>query len=45
MRKGYNMDDLARAYMAWAEKHPERLKEPTKVTMTAALSEAYRCSQ
>ncbi len=41
--KGYNMDDLATIYLDWAKKHPDRWKEPTKVTMTAALSEAYPC--
>lgn len=43
--KGYNMDDLARVYMRWVEKNPGRVKEPTKVTMTAALSEVYKCAQ
>lgn len=43
--KGYNMDDLARVYLAWANKHPDRWKEPTRVTMTEALSEAYPCPQ
>lgn len=43
--KGYNMDDLVRVYMTWVEKNPGRVKEPTKVTMTAALSEAYKCSR
>lgn len=41
--KGYNMDDLAKIYMAWAEKHQDRLKDPTKLTMTEALAEAYPC--
>ncbi len=41
--KGYNMDDLAKVYLDWTKKHPDRWKEPTKVTMTAALSEAYPC--
>jgi len=43
--KGYNMDDLVRVYMKWVEKNPDRVKEPTKITMTAALSEVYKCSQ
>lgn len=43
--KGYNMDDLAKVYMAWADKHPERVKDPTKVTMTEALTEVYPCSK
>lgn len=41
--KGYNMDDLAKIYLDWARKHPDRWQEPTKVTMTAALSQAYPC--
>lgn len=41
--KGYNMDDLAKVYMAWAEKHQDRLKDPTKTTMTEALAEVYPC--
>lgn len=41
--KGYNMDDLARHYMAWVAKNPGRAGEPTKVTMSAALAEAYPC--
>lgn len=41
--KGYNMDDLVRVYMAWVEQHQDRVKEPTKVTMSAALSEKYPC--
>ncbi len=41
--KGYNMDDLARVYMKWVEKNPDRIKEPTKTTMTAALAEVYKC--
>ncbi len=40
---GYNMDDLAKIYLDWARKHPDRWQEPTKVTMTAALSQAYPC--
>ncbi len=43
--KGYNMDDLAKFYLAWADKHPERLKDATKVTMTEALTEVYPCSK
>lgn len=43
--KGYNMDDLAQVYLDWARKHQDRLSEPTKVTMTAALSEAYPCKK
>lgn len=43
--KGYNMDDLAQVYMAWVEKNPSRLSEPTKVTMTEALSERYPCAK
>jgi len=39
----YNMDDLAKIYLDWARKHPDRWQEPTKVTMTAALSQAYPC--
>ena len=43
--KGYNMDDLATVFMDWANKHQDRWKEPTKVTMTAALSETYPCKK
>lgn len=41
--KKYDMDDLARVYMDWLKKNPDRIKEPTKVTMTAALTEVYPC--
>lgn len=43
--KGYNMDDLATVFMAWIKKHPERVKDATKVTMTEALSEVYPCKK
>ena len=43
--KGYNMDDLAKVYLAWADKHQDRWKDPTKVTMTEALTEVYPCSK
>ncbi len=43
--KGYNMDDLARHYMEWIKKNPGREKDPTKITMTEALSQAYPCSK
>lgn len=43
--KGYNMDDLARHYMAWIGKNPERAGEPTRVTMSAALAQAYPCGK
>ena len=43
--KGYNMDDLARVYAAYMAKHPERADEPTRTTMSAALSEVYKCAQ
>lgn len=42
--KGYNMDDLAKAYAAYMAKHPEQVTEPTKTTMTAALAEVYKCA-
>ena len=41
----YNMDDLAKHYMAWATQHPERWKEPTKVTIADALKDAYPCEK
>ena len=41
--KGYNMDDLARVYLDWVKKNPNREKDPTKVTMTEALTQAYPC--
>lgn len=41
--KAYNMDDLAKVYMDWAQKHPERWKEPTKITIAAALAEVFPC--
>ena len=41
----YNMDDLAKHYMAWASQHPERWKEPTKVTIADALKDAYPCEK
>jgi Rap1a immunity proteins len=41
--KGYNMDDLARHYMEWIKKNPGREKDPTKVTMTEALTQVYPC--
>ncbi len=43
--KGYNMDDLARNYMEWIKKNPGRDKDPTKVTMTEALTQVYPCSK
>ena len=43
--KGYNMDDLAKVYLAWADKHQDRWNDPTKITMTEALTEAYPCSK
>lgn len=43
--KGYNMDDLAGVYLAWVKKHPDRVAEPTKVTMTEALIEVYPCKK
>ena len=39
----YELDDLVKVYMAWVAKHPERAKDPTKVTMTQALAEVYPC--
>ena len=39
----YNMDDLAKHYMAWATQHPERWKDPTRVTIAEALKDAYPC--
>lgn len=39
----YDMDDLAKIYMTWAEKHPDRWKDPTKATMTEALAEVFPC--
>jgi Rap1a immunity proteins len=41
--KGYSMDDLAVNYMNWIKKNPGREKDPTKVTMTEALTLAYPC--
>lgn len=41
--KNYDMDNLVKVYMAWIKTHPERAAEPTKVTMSAALAEAYPC--
>jgi Rap1a immunity proteins len=41
--KNYNMDDLATIYMSWVKKHPDRIGEPTKVTMSEALAEVYPC--
>ena len=38
-----DMDELTRIYMAWVDKHPDRLKEPTKVTISAAMAEVYVC--
>jgi Rap1a immunity proteins len=43
--KGYNMDDFATIFMDWVKKNPDRVKEPTKITMTAALSEKYPCAK
>ena len=41
--KGYNMDDLARVYLDWIKRNPNREKDPTKVTMTEALTLVYPC--
>jgi hypothetical protein len=41
--KNYDMDDLVKVYMAWVKKHPDRIGDPTKVTMSEALREAYPC--
>jgi Rap1a immunity proteins len=41
--KGYSMDDLPVVYLAWVKKNPARISEPTKVTMTEALTEVYPC--
>ena len=38
-----DMDELTRIYMAWVDKHPDRVKEPTKVTISAAMAEVYLC--
>lgn len=43
MPKGYNMDDLTTVYLDWVKKNPDRVKEPAKDTMTAALTVAYPC--
>lgn len=43
--KGYNMDDLAKVYAAYMAKNPGRAAEPTRTTMSAALSEVYKCPQ
>ena len=43
--KGYNMDELAKVYLDWARKHPGRWNEPTRTTLTAALSEAFPCKR
>ncbi len=39
----YDMDDLVARYMTWVGTHADRLNEPTKVTIAAALAEAYPC--
>ena len=41
--KAYNKDDLARYYLDWAEKHPDRWKDPTRMTIAEALTEVYPC--
>jgi hypothetical protein len=41
--KSIGLDELATLYMAWAGKHQDRWKDPTKVTIAAALSEAFPC--
>ena len=41
--KGYSMDDLPVVYLAWVKKNPARVSEPTRITMTQALSEVYPC--
>lgn len=43
--KGYNMDDLVKVYMGYMSKNPDKVKEPTRTTMTAALAEVYKCAQ
>lgn len=43
--KGYNMDDLAKVYAAYMAKNPDKVKDPTRTTMTAALAEVYKCVQ
>lgn len=43
--KGYNMDDLVKVYAAYMAKNPDKVKEPTRTTMTAALAEVYKCAK
>jgi Rap1a immunity proteins len=39
----YDMDDLAKIYMNWANDHSDRWKEPTQVTIAEALKSSYPC--
>ena len=39
----YDMDDLVKVYMGWANTHPDRWNEATRVTIAEALKPSYPC--
>lgn len=39
----YDMDDLVKVYMGWANTHPDGWNEPTRVTIAEALKPSYPC--
>ena len=41
--KQVDMDELTRIYLAWADRNPDRWKEPRAVTVDAAFAEVYPC--
>ena len=41
--KQVDMDELTRIYLAWADRNPDRWKDPRAVTVDAAFAEVYPC--
>ena len=38
-----DMDELVKIYLAWADRNPDRWKDPRAVTVDAAFSEVFPC--